>query len=75
MNRDPLSPRDQRALVATAGQFFVNGAMSASFIARAPQIRGNIGVSVEEFGLLLTTAAVFGLPFRAPGSRLRQNQP
>ena len=36
------------------GQFFVNGAMTASFIARAPQIRDRIGVSVEEFGLLLT---------------------
>lgn len=44
-----------------AGQFFVNGAMTASFLARAPQIRDRIGVSVDEFGGLLTVAAVFGL--------------
>src|SRR5205085_11363890 len=43
------------------GQFFVNGAMSASFIARAPQIRDRIGVGLDEFGLLLTITAVFGL--------------
>jgi MFS family permease len=61
MTRAALDDRDQRALVATAGQFFVNGAMTASFVARAPQIRDRIGVSVEEFGLLLTISAVFGL--------------
>jgi hypothetical protein len=61
MNGTTLDPRDHRALVATAGQFFVNGAMTSSFIARAPQIRDRIGVSVEEFGLLLTVTAVFGL--------------
>jgi MFS family permease len=56
-----LSPRDRRALLAVAGQFFVNGAMTASFIARAPQIRDRIGVTVDQFGLLLTTASLFGL--------------
>jgi MFS family permease len=56
-----LSSRDRRALVAVAGQFFVNGAMSASFIARAPQIRDRIGVALDQFGLLLTIASVFGL--------------
>jgi MFS family permease len=56
-----LSDVDRRALAATAGQFFVNGAMTASFIARAPQIRDRIGVSVGEFGLLLTIAAVVGI--------------
>ncbi len=35
--------------------------MTASYIARAPQIRDRIGVSVDEFGLLLTVSAVFGL--------------
>ena len=39
----------------------MNGAMTASFIARAPQIRDRIGVTVEGFGLLLTISAVFGL--------------
>ncbi len=35
--------------------------MTASFVARAPQIRDRIGVSVDEFGLLLTVSALFGL--------------
>ena len=61
MDRSQLSSRDRLALLAVAGQFFVNGAMTASFIARAPQIRDRLGVGVDEFGLLLTIAAVFGL--------------
>lgn len=44
-----------------AAQFFVNGAMTASFVARAPQIRDRIGVTVDRFGLLLTIAGLFGL--------------
>jgi MFS family permease len=35
--------------------------MTASFIARAPQIRDRIGVSVEGYGLLLTISATFGV--------------
>ena len=61
MDRPPLSSVDRRALAATAGQFFVNGAMTASFIARAPQIRDRIGVTVDRFGLLLTVSAIVGL--------------
>lgn len=61
MARPQLSADDQRALGAVAAQFFVNGAMTASFIARAPQIRDRIGVSVEGFGLLLTIGAIAGL--------------
>jgi MFS family permease len=61
MDRPQLSSRDRRALGATAGQFFVNGAMTASFVARAPQVRDRIGVSVDEFGLLLSVAAAAGL--------------
>src|SRR5580765_7874787 len=61
VDRPQLSRRDRRALRAVAGQFFVNGAMTASFIARAPQIRDRIGVGVGAFGLLLTIASVFGL--------------
>ncbi len=61
MTRPPLSRVDRRALAATAGQFFVNGAMTASFIARGPQFRDRIGVEIDEFGLLITVAAVFGL--------------
>lgn len=69
MDRPQLSARDRRALVAVAGQFFVNGAMTASFIARAPQIRDQIGVSVDEFGLLLTIAASVGLVGSAVAGR------
>jgi hypothetical protein len=61
MARPPLSAVDRRALAATAGQFFVNGAMTASIIARAPQIRDRIGVSVSAFGALLTVASIVGL--------------
>jgi MFS family permease len=61
VNRPALSTRDRRALAAVAAQFFVNGAMTASFIARAPQIRDRIGVTVDRFGLLLTVAGLFGL--------------
>ena len=56
-----LCPRDRRALAAVAVQFFANGAMTASFIARAPQIRDRIGVSVEGYGLLLTISATVGV--------------
>lgn len=59
--RSPLSARDRRALGATAGQFFANGAMTASFVARAPQIRDRLGVTVDGFGALFTAAAVAGL--------------
>jgi MFS family permease len=61
VDRAPLSSVDRRALAAIGGQFFVNGAMTASFVARAPQIRDRIGVTVDEFGLLLTVAAVVGV--------------
>lgn len=56
-----LTPGDRRALVAVAAQFFVNGAMTASFVARAPQLRDRIGVSVDGYGLLLTVAASMGV--------------
>lgn len=35
--------------------------MTASFIARAPQIRDRIDVTIDRFGLLLTLAGAFGL--------------
>ena len=66
----PLSTRDRRALVAAAGQFFVNGAMMASFVARAPQIRDQIGVTVDDFGLLLTIASSIGLLGSAVAGRV-----
>ena len=61
MERVQLSTPDRRALAATAGQFFVNGAMTAAFIARAPQFRDRLGITVDEYGLLITIASVVGL--------------
>ncbi len=61
---------DRRALAAVAGQFFVNGAMTASFVSRAPQIRNRLGVDIDEFGVLLTCAAVFGLVGSAFAGRI-----
>lgn len=61
MNHLPSALSDRLAVMAIAGQFFINGAMTSSFIARAPQIRDRIGVSIEEFGALVTVVAAFGL--------------
>lgn len=61
MERTTLNQRDRRALAAVAVQFFANGTMTASFMARAPQIRDGIGVAVEAYGLLLTLAATIGI--------------
>ncbi len=44
-----------------AVQFFVNGMLYSSIIARAPEVRDQIGVTVDEFGLLLATAGVSAL--------------
>lgn len=70
MTRAAFSDRDRRALVAVAGQFFVNGVMLASFVARAPQIRDQIGVTVDRFGLLLTVASSIGLLGSAVAGRV-----
>lgn len=70
MDRPRLSPTDRRALVAVAAQFFVNGAMTASFIARAPQLRDRIGVSVDGYGLLMTIAASVGVLSSAFAGRI-----
>lgn len=70
MERVRLSPTDRRALVAVAAQFFVNGAMTASFIARAPQLRDRIGVTVDGYGLLMTIAASVGVLSSAFAGRI-----
>ena len=44
-----------------AVQFFVNGAIFASFIPRLPEIRDRIGVSVTGVGVLLSIAGAVGL--------------
>jgi len=42
-------------------QFFVNGAIFASFIPRLPEIRDRIDVSIDVLGALMTIAGVIGL--------------
>jgi predicted MFS family arabinose efflux permease len=56
---DPI--RDRRALQSVATQFFVNGAVFASFIPRLPEIRDQLGIRLSTLGLLLTGAGAFGI--------------
>ncbi|MCB0993047.1 MAG: hypothetical protein KDB16_18865, partial [Acidimicrobiales bacterium] len=50
-----------RALKSVAVQFFVNGALFASFVPRLPEIRDRIEVSVSTIGVLLSLAGLSGL--------------
>jgi len=51
-------------------QFFVNGAIFASFIPRLPEIRDRIGVSTGVLGALMTTALVIGLAGSLASARI-----
>ncbi len=55
------TPADRRALVAVATQFFVNGTVFASFMPRLPEIRDQIGITVDRVGLLISLAGLSGL--------------
>ena len=57
----PFTTTDVRALRAIAVQFFVNGALFASFIPRLPEIRDRVGISVSGIGLLMSIAGATGL--------------
>jgi fucose permease len=48
-------------LVSLSVQFFVNGAVYASLIARLPEIRDQVEVSVDLLGLILSAGAMTGL--------------
>lgn len=65
-----FTARDQRAVAAVATQFFVNGAIVASFLPRLPEIRDRIDVSLDVLGALLTAAGFFGLVGSALSSGL-----
>jgi predicted MFS family arabinose efflux permease len=59
--RAELSATDSRALASVAVQFFVNGAVFASFVPRLPEIRERLGLSLDELGVMLTIGAIIGL--------------
>ena len=61
MSRQRFDRADSRALRAVAIQFFVNGALFASFVPRLPEIRDRVEISVAGVGALLSIAGVFGL--------------
>ena len=56
-----LNATDRRALAAVATQFFVNGALPASFIPRLPEIRDQVAIGIAEVGLLISLAGISGL--------------
>ena len=62
--------RDRRATASVAVQFFVNGAIFASFIPRLPEIRDRIGVSTGVLGALMTTALIIGLAGSLASARI-----
>lgn len=68
-----FTPRDKQALRAIAVQFFVNGALFASFIPRLPEIRDRVGITVSGIGLLMSIAGISGLIASATvGSAIRR---
>jgi len=61
---------DRRAVASVATQFFVNGAVFASFIPRLPEIQDRIDVSIDVLGLLMTVAGLIGLAGSAAAAGL-----
>lgn len=58
---DTFSAQDRRALASVAVQFFVNGAVFASFIPRLPEIRDRLDISLGALGATMTAAAATGV--------------
>ena len=56
-----LTPAENRALKAVAVQFWVNGAVVASYIPRLPLIRDNLGVDLATIGVIMAVSTGFGL--------------
>ena len=61
LSASAFTATDRRALASVATQFFVNGAVFASFVPRLPEIRDRIDVSLGELGATMTAAAVVGV--------------
>lgn len=58
---DASEPTHRVAVVAVAAQFFINGAIFASFMPRLPEIRDQVGLSKAGIGLVLSLAGATGL--------------
>jgi len=56
-----LTPTESRALKAIAVQFWVNGAVVASYVPRLPGIRDKLGLDLATIGILMAVATGFGL--------------
>lgn len=56
-----LTSTEHRALKAIAVQFFVNGAVVASYVPRLPGIRDRLGVDLSTVGLIIAVATGFGV--------------
>jgi len=56
-----LTSREHRALKAIAAQFFINGAVVASYVPRLPGIRDRLGVSLSSVGLIIAIATGCGV--------------
>ena len=52
---------DQRALRSVALQFFVNGAVWASYVPRLPEIRDRLDLDLAQLGLIMTIGMLGGL--------------
>ena len=54
-------PSDDRALASISTQFFVNGAVVASYVPRLPGIRDDFGASLTTIGVVLALASGMGV--------------
>ena len=52
---------DTNALKAIGAQFFVNGAVVASFVPRLPEVRDQVDLTLGAVGLLMSLAGLAGL--------------
>ena len=60
-DRRGLSKVEHRALQSVAVQFFVNGAVLASYIPRLPEIRDALDLTLTSIGIILAVATGTGI--------------
>jgi len=63
------SARDRRALLAVATQFFINGAVVASYVPRLPGIRDRLDIDLGTIGIVIAIATAGGVFGSAAVSR------